>query len=85
MKKIIALVMALCLCVAALTVFAVADEPTNPEIEIEYTAIPPTLDGIVEIGEYGLKIHSVDYNDPNFGSAYDTDKSIKADFLRYLG
>lgn len=80
MKKIIALVMALCLCVAALTVFAVADEPTNPEIEIEYTAIPPTLDGIVEIGEYGLKIHSVDYNDPNFGSAYDTDKSIKADF-----
>lgn len=80
MKKIIALVMALCLCAAALSVFAFAAEPTNPEIEIEYTAIPPTLDGTVNLGEYGLKVHSVDYNDPNFGSAYDKDQSIKADF-----
>jgi hypothetical protein len=79
MKKIIPLFLVL---VMALTILLLPTSAakTNANVNIKYIATPPKVDGVVKPGEYGEKIHSVDYSKDEFIADYDKDKSIKADF-----
>lgn len=52
----------------------------NTRLDIYRQQTAPVTDGNVDRDEYSEKIHSVDYNSAEFISAYDTDKSINADF-----
>lgn len=79
MKKIISIVLVAVLMVAVLAVPTSAS-PTNVQVDIQYTSTAPKLDGVVNTGEYGLKIHSVDYDNDEFLSAHDPDKKVEADF-----
>lgn len=53
---------------------------SNAEIPVKMASVAPATDGVVNVGEYGSKIHSVDYSNNEFLSQFDTDKSTKADF-----
>lgn len=55
-------------------------DKNNTHISIKQQASAPVADGIISANEYGEKIHSVNYSNKEFIAAYDTDKSIKADF-----
>lgn len=52
----------------------------NADVTIKMSSAAPETDGVVESGEYGAKIHSVDYSNNEFISQYDADKSTNADF-----
>ncbi len=79
MKKIAASLLSALMCLSVLCVFGFAGN--NPEIEVEYTKVAPKQDGEVKTGEYGFApIHKVDYSTGEFGTEFDEDKSIKADF-----
>lgn len=79
MKKIISIAL-VAIMVAAFLVIPAAAASKNAQVEIKYSAVAPTVDGVVKAGEYGKKIHSIDYKNDEFISAYDTDKSVKGDF-----
>jgi len=83
-KSIIASILSVALVlvmVFALVPSATSAASANVELDLKYNNVAPTPDGVVNTGEYGLtKIHSIDYNSDEFLTAYDTDKSIRADF-----
>jgi hypothetical protein len=54
--------------------------PYNTNVSVKQSNTAPVIDGIINEGEYGEKIHSVDYSKDEFISYYDQDKSIRADF-----
>lgn len=76
----IAILVVLQLCFPCISVNAETGVPVNTNVDFEYIKIAPKIDGIVKLSEYGKKVHSVDYSNKEFLSAYDKDKSIKADF-----
>lgn len=85
MKKItvifsIAFLIILQLCIPCLVANAETGVPVNTNVDFGYVKIAPKIDGKVNLNEYGKKVHSVDYLNKEFLSAYDKDKSIKADF-----
>lgn len=51
----------------------------NIIITINSSAVTPIIDGTIKEGEYGQKIHSVNYNDSNFYPVGDSN-NINADF-----
>ncbi len=79
MKKVLSFLLVLTF-IATFLVLPAAAAPKNHKVDIQYVKKAPVLDGEVKTGEYGLKIHSVDYNNDQFISAFDPTKAIKADF-----
>lgn len=79
MKKIVSLLL-IAILIASFFVIPAGAAPTNHKLDIQYIKKAPVLDGVVKTGEYGLKIHSVDYNNDQFLAAYDQKKLIEADF-----
>ncbi len=79
MKKIISVLLVTVL-IAAFFVVPASAASVNHPVDIQYSKKAPVLDGEVKTGEYGLKIHSVDYNSDQFLSAFDLKKAVKADF-----
>ena len=83
-KSIIASVLSVALVlvmVLALVPSTVSAASANAEYNLPYNSVSPTPDGVVNAGEYSIRpFNSVDYDSDEFLSAYDTDKSIKADF-----
>lgn len=79
MKKIISILIVLVLA-ASVFIMPTSAASKNAQVTIQYTTTPPVLDGVVQPGEYGKKIHSVDYSNDEFIADLDKDKSIKADF-----
>jgi hypothetical protein len=79
MKKITSIALVLVLAITILLLPTSAAKANAP-ITFNYISTPPQVDGAVKAGEYGTKIHSVDYSKDEFLDAYDKDRSIKADF-----
>lgn len=79
MKKIITLILCLTI-ITGMFVLPASAVSQNAQITIKTATVSPVIDGIVSDGEYGKKIHSVDYNNDEFISSFDTDKNITADF-----
>lgn len=79
MKRILAVVL---FCFMALGVFAlpISASPVNAGVTVKMSTTEPVLDGVVSEGEYGEKIHTVDYSSDEFIAEFDTDKDIRADF-----
>ncbi|PKM63241.1 MAG: hypothetical protein CVU97_01060 [Firmicutes bacterium HGW-Firmicutes-21] len=79
MKKIVSVFLCLILFTGLFTVPSAAS-PANARVTVKTTTTAPVINGVVEAGEYGEKIHSVDYSNSEFISSFDMDKSINADF-----
>ena len=83
-KRILASVLSAALVVlmaVALIPATASAASANAAVTIQYNSVAPKVDGVLNTGEYGLmKVHSVDYNNDEFLSAYDQNKSIQADF-----
>ena len=80
MKKIISIALVAILLITVL-VLPTSAASKNAKVTIQHSEIAPTIDGVVNVGEYGtFKIHSVDYSKDEFISAYDKNKKVKSDF-----
>ena len=80
MKRLTAALLAVLMLASAMVIFASAESENTP---VTFYAVntKPVLDGVVKPGEYGDKIHSVDYdNSDEFLDDYDVDHLVKADF-----
>ncbi|MBQ9922501.1 MAG: hypothetical protein IJO52_09950 [Clostridia bacterium] len=80
MKRFTAVLLAALMLCSAMAMFASAASENTP---VTFYAVntKPVLDGVVKPGEYGDKIHSVDYdNSDEFIDDYDPDHLVKADF-----
>ncbi len=80
MKRFTAILLTALMLVSSLVIFASA-ESCNTPVTFYAVNTKPVLDGVVKPGEYGEKIHSVDYdNSDEFLDDYDTAHEVKADF-----
>lgn len=80
MKRFTAILLTALMLVSSLAMFAYADD-SNTAVTLYAVNTKPVLDGVVKPGEYGDKIHSVDYdNSDEFLDDYDSDHKVRADF-----
>ncbi len=82
MKKFTAILLTVVVLAASFAMYASASVPefSNYPVSIYKLFVAPTLDGVINEGEYGEKIHSVDYDNPQFDDYHDPDHRINADF-----
>lgn len=78
MKKIFSVV--LCFIMLSFFVLPVSAGSVNTRVTVKLSTVAPVVDGVVSEGEYGQKIHSVNYSSDEFISEFDRDKDIRADF-----
>ncbi len=79
MKKTVCFLLIL-LMLSGMLILPSAAVSANAQVTIKAASVVPTINGIVSAGEYGEKIHSVDYDSDEFISDYDQDKSVESDF-----
>ncbi len=82
MKKFTAILLAVVVLAASFAMYASASpaEFVNAPVSIYKLFVAPTLDGVINEGEYGEKIHAIDYDNPQIDDYHDPDHDVSGDF-----
>ena len=84
MKKFTAILLAVVVLAASFAMYASANADLehfwNAKVSIYKLYVAPTLDGVINEGEYGEKIHAIDYANPEIDDYHDPDHQVSGDF-----